>query len=139
MNTVKYNYSALPSFATSNLGYVYSSTSTATTVAAGSITASIGFALPIGVYIADAYVLFTPSAAATHILKLGINTANNAIGVVSFNYTTENTLVASALPHSIIYNYILSVSAATTYYFVFNTNINGNVNGTFSSMFVRIA
>jgi hypothetical protein len=54
-------------------------------------------------------------------LKLGINTVNKAIGRVSFNYTTENTLEASAWPHSIIYNYILSVSAATTYYFVFDT------------------
>jgi hypothetical protein len=61
-----------------------------------SFTNSSAFSLPIGIYMVDAYALFTPGSSAVHILKLGINTVNKAIGRVSFNYTTENTLEASA-------------------------------------------
>jgi hypothetical protein len=79
-----------------------------------------------------------------HTLKLGINTSNTFTGaLVSYNNTVENTLVASALPHSIQYRNILTITATTTFYFIFNTNIAGSITlnsvSSFNGKFIRIA
>ena len=70
------------------------------------------------------------------ILKLGINTVSGAVN--AFNYTLENTLTASNLPHSIRYSHYLSVSTQANYPFVFNCNLAGNLNGTLNGKFIRI-
>ena len=135
--TFNYNYSVLPTYTSTSLGYIYSYTNTATTVAINTFTNSSAFVLPIGIYIVNAYARFTPGSSAVHTLKLGISTISGALTL--FNYTIENTLVASILPHSINYTHYLSVTPATTYYFVFNTNLAGNLNGTLNGKFIRIA
>jgi hypothetical protein len=135
-----YNYTTLPTFYSTALGYINSyTTTTATSPTANSfISHATALSIPIGVYIVDAYCLFTPSTSAIHTLKLGINTISGAI--TSLNYTIENTLTASILPHSIQYKYILSVAAATNYYFVFNPSIAGSIAiGGFNGKFIRIA
>jgi hypothetical protein len=128
--TYNYSYKTLPSFNQSCLGCIYTSTNAATSVAANSFTPSIAFVLPIGIYIANGYAIFTPTSAATHTLKLGISTNSGAFGTggSAYNYTIDNCLVASALPHSISYNYFLTVPTATTYYFIFNTSIIRSMN-----------
>jgi hypothetical protein len=98
---------------------------------------SSGFAIPIGIYIVDAYARFTPSSSAVHTLRLGINTISGAL--TSLNYTIINILVASNAITSINYTYYLSVATPTTYFFVFNTTLAGNLNGTFQGRFLRIA
>ena len=138
--TYNYNYSALPVYLSSALGYINSYTTTAITNATANsfISHATALSIPIGVYIVDAYCLFTPTAAAVHTLKLGINTISGAI--TCLYYTLENTLTASILPHSIQYKYILSVAAATNYYFVFNPSIAGTIAiGGFNGKFIRIA
>jgi hypothetical protein len=135
--TFNFNYTTLPTFAASNLGYIYSYAPTTTTVAINSFTNSSAFSIPIGLYIVDAYCIFTPGSSAVHTLKLGISTTAGAIS--AFNYTVENCLVASVLPHSISYKHYLSNTATTSYYFVFNTNLAGNLNGTLNGKFIRIA
>ena len=132
-----YSYLTLPTFNPSSLGYMYSANNTASSVLANSFTNSSGFALPIGVYIVDAYARFTPSSSAVHTLRLGINTISGAL--TSLNYTIINILVASNAVTSINYTYYLSVATPTTYFFVFNTTLAGNLNGTFQGRFLRIA
>jgi hypothetical protein len=136
LKTVKYNYSAAPTRVSSNLGFIHNYTSVVTTVAIYSFTNSAAFSLPIGVYICDAYCIFTPGSSAAHILKLGINTSSGALS--GFNYTLENTLTASNLPHSIRFSHYLTVSTQANYFFVFNTNLAGNLNGTLNGKFIRI-
>ena len=111
---MKYNYTALPTRLNSNLGFIHTYTSAVTTVAINTFTNSAAFSLPIGVYICDAYAIFTPGSSAAHILKLGINTVTGALS--GFNYTLENTLTASNLPHSIRYSHYLSVSTQVNYF-----------------------
>ena len=77
---------------------MYSANNTSGAVIANSFTNSSPFAIPIGVYIVDAYARFTPTTVSTYSLKLGINTISGAI--TALNYTIENTLTASILPHS---------------------------------------
>ena len=132
-----YNYTTLPTFYPSSLGYMYSANNTATAVIANSFTNSSPFAIPIGLYIVDAYARFSPATVSTYSLKLGINTISGAI--TSLNYTIENILVASNAVTSINYTYYLSVATPTTYYFVFNTNLAGNLNQTLTGRFLRIA
>ena len=137
--TYNYNYTALPVYLSSALGYIYSYATTATTspTANSFISHTTPFSIPIGVYIVDAYCLFTPGSSAVHTLKLGINTISGAI--TSLNYTIENTLTASILPHSIQYKHYLSVATATNYYFVFNPSIAGSIAiGGFNGKFIRI-
>ena len=86
----------------------------------------------------DAYVLFTPGSSAVYTLRLGINTVSGQYSTV-YNYTIENTLVASILPNSIQYQHILVNSAVTNYFFVFNTNLAGNLNNTLRGKITRIA
>jgi hypothetical protein len=133
-----YCYSTLPSVLPSTaIGCTYPYTNTATTILINSFTNSSAFSIPIGLYIVDAYCIFTPGSSAVHTLKLGISTT---AGVISaFNYTVDNVLVASVLPHSISYKHYLSNTATTSYYFVFNTNLAGNLNGTLNGKFIRIA
>ena len=116
---------------------MHSANNTASSVLANSFTNSSGFALPIGVYIVDAYARFTPASSAVHTLRLGINTISGAL--TSLNYTIINILVASNAVTSINYTYYLSVATPTTYFFVFNTTLAGNLNGTFQGRFLRIA
>ena len=132
-----YNYTTLPTFQPSSLGYMYSANNTTGSVIANSFTNSSGFAIPIGVYIVDAYARFTPTAASIYSLKLGINTISGAL--TSLNYTIENILVASNAVTTINYTYYLSVATPTTYYFIFNTNTAGNLNQTLTGRFLRIA
>ena len=135
--TYNYNYSVLPVYLSSSLGYMYSANNTASSVIANSFTNSSGFAIPIGVYIVDAYARFTPTAASIYSLKLGINTISGAL--TSLNYAIENVLVSSNAVTTINYTYYLSVATTTTYYFVFNTNTAGNLNQTLTGRFLRIA
>ena len=132
-----YNYTTLPTFQPSSLGYMYSANNTTGSVIANSFTNSSGFAIPIGVYIVDAYARFTPTAASIYSLKLGINTISGAL--TSLNYAIENVLVSSNAVTTINYTYYLSVATTTTYYFVFNTNTAGNLNQTLTGRFLRIA
>jgi len=132
-----YNYTTLPTFQPSSLGYMYSANNTTGSVIANSFTNSSGFAIPIGVYIVDAYARFTPTAASIYSLKLGINTISGAL--TSLNYAIENILVSSNAVTTINYTYYLSVATTTTYYFVFNTNTAGNLNQTLTGRFLRIA
>jgi hypothetical protein len=136
-----YNYTTLPTFYSSSLGYINYYTSTAITNATANsfISHATALSIPIGVYIVNAYCLFTPTTSAVHTLKLGINTISGSINT-ALNYTLENTLTASILPHSIQYTYILSNVAATNYYFVFNPSIAGSIAiGGFNGKFIRIA
>ena len=142
--TYNYSYATLPAFQPSSLGCIYSSVSTASTVTANSFTNTNtgGATLPIGIYIVDSFCLFTPTAAAVHTLKLGINTISGSFtgALVSYNNTVDNTLVASASQHSIQYRNILTITATTTFYFIFNTNIAGSITlGSFNGKFIRIA
>jgi hypothetical protein len=114
LNSIRYNYTALPTRFNYNLGFIHTYTSAVTTVAINTFTNSAAFNLPIGLYICDAYCIFTPGSSAAHILKLGINTVTGALS--GFNYTLENTLTASNLPHSIRYSHYLSVSSAGNYF-----------------------
>ena len=135
-----YNYATLPTFYSSSLGYIYSYTTTAITNATANsfISHPTAISIPIGVYIVDAYCLFTPGSSAVHTLKLGINTISGSI--TALNYTLENTLTASILPHSIQYKHYLSVATATNYYFVCNPTIAGTIAiGNFNGKFLRIA
>jgi hypothetical protein len=132
-----YNYTTLPTFQPSSLGYMYSANNTASSVIANSFTNSSPFAIPIGVYIVDAYARFTPTAASIYSLKLGINTISGAL--TSLNYAIENVLDSSNAVTTINYTYYLSVATTTTYYFVFNTNTAGNLNQTLTGRFLRIA
>jgi hypothetical protein len=132
-----YSYTTLPTFYPSSLGYMYSANNTTGSVIANSFTNSSGFAIPIGVYIVDAYARFTPTAASIYSLKLGINTISGAL--TSLNYAIENILVSSNAVTTINYTYYLSVATTTTYYFVFNTNTAGNLNQTLTGRFLRIA
>ena len=135
-----YNYGTIPNIPSSALGWVISSNIAATTVGALSYTSSFGLTIPTGIYIVDSYAQFTPTTAATHTLQIGINTSATLSGAIAyFNNTIENTLTASALPHSIRYHNILTNTAQTTYYFVFYTNIAGNLNNSFNGKFIRIA
>ena len=138
--TYNFSYKTYPAFQPSSLGCIYSyATTTSTSATANSfISHATVLSIPIGLYIVDVYCLFTPTTSAVHTLKLGINTISGAI--TSLNYTIENTLTASILPHSIQYKYILSVAAATNYYFVFNPSIAGSIAiGGFNGKFIRIA
>ena len=132
-----YSYTTLPTFQPSSLGYMYSANNTSGAVLANSFTNSSGFAIPIGIYIVDAYARFTPTAASIYSLKLGINTISGAL--TSLNYAIENILVSSNAVTTINYTYYLSVATTTTYYFVFNTNTAGNLNQTLTGRFLRIA
>ena len=127
----------------SNLGCIYSSNSTVFTVTANSFTTTnpSGVTIPIGIYIVNAFATFTPTTAAVHTLQIGINTISGSFtgALASYNNVIENTLTASALPHSIRYHNILTIATQTTFYFIFNTNIAGNLNGTFNGRFLRIA
>jgi len=139
--TYNYNYSALPVYLSSALGYINSYTTTISTSATANsfISHATALSIPIGVYIVNAYCLFTPTTSAVHTLKLGINTISGSINT-ALNYTLENTLTASILPHSIQYTYILSNVAANNYYFVFNPSIAGTIAiGNFNGKFIRIA
>ena len=138
--TYNYSYSQLPSITSSALGCVTTTNVAATTVGALSYTPSPSLTIPTGIYIVNAFCVFTPTTAATHTLQLGINTSNTLSGALPlYNNTIENTLVASALPHSIRYHNILTNTAQTTYYFVFYSNIAGNLNNSFNGKFIRIA
>jgi len=135
-----YNYGTIPNIPSSALGCVTTTNVAGTTVGALSYTPSPGLTIPIGIYIVDAFCVFTPTTAAVHTLQLGINTSATLSGALaSYNNTIENTLIASALPHSIHYHNILTNTAQTTYYFVFYTNIAGNLNNSFNGKFIRIA
>jgi hypothetical protein len=76
-----------------------------------------------------------------HTLQIGINTISGSFtgALTSYNNVIENTLTASALPHSIRYYNILTITTQTTFYFIFNTNIAGNLNSTFNGRIIRIA
>ena len=134
---LKYNYSILPTYTTSNLGYIRTYSNAATTILYNSFTNSSSIVLPIGIYIVDAYCIFTPSSSAIYTLKLGINLSGGAL--TTYNYTIYNSLVASVLPQSIRYNFFLTNSTTNTFYFVFNTNLAGNLNGSLNGKFIRIA
>jgi len=133
---VKYNYTALPTRVNTNLGFIHTYTSAVTTVAINTFTNSAAFSLPIGLYICDAYALFTPGSVAIHTIKLGVNTSSGALS--GFNHTVK-TMFASNLQHSITYSHYLSVSTQANYFFIFNTNLAGNLNGTLNGKFIRIA
>ena len=135
-----YSYGTIPNIPSSALGWVISSNIAGTTVGALSYTSSFGLTIPTGIYIIDSYAQFTPTTAATHTLQIGINTSATLSGAIAYyNNTIENTLTASALPHSIRYHNILTNTAQTTYYFVFYTNIAGSLNNSFNGKFIRIA
>ena len=78
LNSIRYNYTALPTRFNYNLGFIHTYTSAVTTVAINTFTNSAAFNLPIGLYICDAYALFTPGSSAIHTLKLGVNTSSGA-------------------------------------------------------------
>ena len=137
----KYNYTVFTTFTSTSIGNVSSSVSASTTVTANSFTAtppSSALTLPIGIYIVNAYCAFTPSSSVVHTLRLGISTSSTSF-VGSCNTTIKNTVSASALQHSISYTYILSNPSSTGYFFVFNTNVAGNISlGSFNGRFIRI-
>ena len=137
--TIEYTYTTtLPIFDPNSLGYIYFYTNTTTTVAINSYTNSSAYSLPIGVYIIQAYVFFNPGSSAIYTIKLGLNTSASAF-TTAYNYTVQNVLVASLLPTTLNYSYILTVTATTSYYFVFNTNLAGSINGTLNGKIIRIA
>ena len=103
----------MPLRVSSHLGFIHSYTSAVTTVAINTFTNSPAFNLPIGLYICDAYALFTPGSSAIHTLKSGVNTSSGALS--GFNHTVKTTF-ASNLPHSIRYSHYLSVSTQANYF-----------------------
>ena len=136
LSQINYNYLKLPTYLSTNLGYSNSATNAATTVVINSFTCSTIASLPIGLYIVNAYALFTPSSSALYNLKLGLSTTINTIS--TFNYISDVNQ-ASLLPKSISYQFYLSNSSITTYYIVFNTNIAGSLSGIMNYKFIRIA
>jgi len=130
-------YTTLPTFSNKSLGYSLAYTSTVTSVTANSFTNSSVISVPVGVYIVEAYANITPTTSAQYQLRLGINTAISTYSN-TYNYTSDIN-PASLLVKSIKYITHLSVATTTNFYFVFNTSVAGNLNGTLKGKFIRIA
>ena len=132
-------YSTLPTLTQYNLGgmqtFVYTG---ALGVAALEYKSSSAISITTGIYIVHAYAQFTANTSTTNTLQLGINTAASAYSTIY--YPTINTNVASVTVRSIQYINVLSVSTTTNFYFVFYSQLAGNlITNTFNGVFVRIA
>ena len=86
----------------------------------------------------NAYANITPSSSAPYRLRLAINTVTSAFNDNLYN-STSDICQASTTLKSISYTTILSVATTTNFYFVFSTQIAGNLNGSLNGKFIRIA
>jgi hypothetical protein len=136
----RYIYTSLPTTLTQyNLGgmQTFAYTGTLGVGAGGYVSSSIISVTP-GIYFVHAYAQFTAGTSSTNTLQLGINTAAGAYSTTY--YPTTDLNVASVTVRSIRYINVLSVSTTTNFYFVFNSQLAGNLTtNTFNGVFVRIA
>jgi hypothetical protein len=115
-NKINYNYSTIPTFTSSNLGFITTLNYTGSASIAANAFVNVSATLPIGVYIINAYSLFTITTINTN-SRVGMNTVINTHNT-AYNYS--QSLNASTLPQAIQYNFILKNDASTLYYFYYN-------------------
>ena len=115
-NIINYNYSTIPTFTTNNLGFITTLNYTGSASIAANGFANVSATLPIGVYIINAYALFTITTINTN-SRVGMNTVINTHNT-AYNYSQN--FIPTTLPQAIQYNFILRNSAATLFYFYYN-------------------
>ena len=115
-NIINYNYSTIPTFTTNNLGFITTLNYTGSSSIAAQGFANVSATLPIGVYIINAYALFTITTINTN-SRVGMNTVINTHNT-AYNYSQN--FIPTTLPQAIQYNFILRNSAATLFYFYYN-------------------
>lgn len=119
-NSINFDYvfttSLVPTLTFTNLGYKYTLNYTGSTSIAANAYVVLTINLPAGVFIVDSYALFSVSPVPV-IVRLGMNTVNNAVNV-AYNYSA--LLVSNTSQQTNKYNYILTNSTQTIYYFLYN-------------------
>ena len=133
VNNIYFAYSTLPTLTSTSIGYTINYTNAITSVAANEFVNSAVISIPVGIYMVNAYASISTSAR----LALGINTATSAFSD-AYNYTSDINQASTAL-RSISYTHYLTVSTTTNFYFVFQSSLAGNLNGSLNGKFIRIA
>ena len=116
-NIINYNYSTIPTFTSTNLGFINTLNYTGSASIAANGFANVSATLPIGVYIINAYALFTITTINTN-SRVGMNTVINTHNT-AYNYSQN--FIPTTLPQAIQYNFILKNNASTLYYFYYNS------------------
>jgi hypothetical protein len=134
-DSIRFNYLSLPSFNSSNLGYVSTVTYSGGTPIGANTFASISFSsLPVGTYFIDSVVTF--SYTLNTLARLGLNTVNNAFNI-DYNYSSFYSNISSSL--SVKYNYILQNTEVKTYYVIFSPSASVSTVTQFTASAVRMA
>jgi hypothetical protein len=141
ISSTKYRfiYSVLPTLTQYNLGgrQIFAFTE-ALGVGAGEYKNSSAISVTPGIYIVEAYARFRPTVGNNNKLYLGINTTTSSYSDI---YSPSiDTNLGGTVERSIRYTTILSVSTTRNFYFIFNSQFQGNlITGSFNGEFVRIA
>ena len=138
LSNISFTYSTLPTLNSTSLGYTINYTNATTTVSANAFVNSAVISVPFGIYMVNAYANITPSSSTPYRLRLAINTVTSSFNDNLYN-STSDICQASVTLKSISYTTILSVATTTNFYFVFSSQIAGNLNGTLNGKFIRIA
>ena len=112
-----YNYTTAQSFSVNHLGYINSLTYTGSTAITANTYVTLTVNLSMGVYLFDAYALFTITTV-NNVVRIGANTVINAVNT-NYNYTS--TFISNVAQQTVRYNYLSNNTGTTTFYFFYHS------------------